>query len=240
VSGAQATKIVDAYATNDADKKSLLDELNRTGKLDCSTLLQRTAVAQLPDPPCKVNPTGAAIGKGVEELGKQTGGVGGRLMEELGGLASDIASGGGPPTDPADVALAQSGDTLNKIKQAEDLSHQAMKEKSIDKIDQAIALRPNDPVYQANKGDLLYATGNRDAASRQWDAADKLAAGQSKRVQANILASRVEWGISMQGESFATNSDFWRSRTCQDAKKHAQLTGDNRLLQRTTLVMSCS
>jgi hypothetical protein len=106
-------------------------------------------------------------------------------------------------------------------------------------------LRPQDAVYQADKGDLLYNKGDLDGANRQWDAADKMAAGQGKRVQANLLASRVERGLSYMEADVSPSREnvalgrFWRDRTCQDARKYAQLTGDTRLLDRTTRSLGC-
>ena len=94
-----------------------------------------------------------------------------------------------------DAAL-EAGPVVHNFHQADKLSQQGLEEGDVDKIDQAIDLRPDDWSYYDKKAAVLYSQGNAIEAERNFEEAEWLvedrikSGGDCKMLKLNLYRNR--------------------------------------------------
>jgi tetratricopeptide (TPR) repeat protein len=144
----------------------------------------------------------------------QTAGQGGLVGNVVGGLMTLT---GTEKVDPELGAALDAGEVVYTMERADSLAQEGLEENNLDKIDQAIKMRPEDWSYHDSKAALLLSQGDPEAAQASFNQAEELVADRIKNsddpattcrtLQLNMLRNR-EQALFQQSQLHPTNEQL--------------------------------
>lgn len=95
--------------------------------------------------------------------------------------------------DPSVDAAIDAGQVVKNFNEAEKLSEAGLQEQDINKVDQAIALRPKDYSYHNQRAAMLFFQDDQGGAQAEFGTADNLAQNMNKAAVVSNLESRAKY-----------------------------------------------
>ncbi len=115
--------------------------------------------------------------------------------------------------DPDVAAALSAGEVVYDLEQADSLAHQGLEEEDLEKVDEAISMRPGDWSYHDRRAALLLSQGDDDAAQASLDASESLIqsriddGGDCVSLRLNMLRHR-EQALSIQAQRHPENASL--------------------------------